>query len=184
MKFKYPSPADIEEMKARGYERETIDRALEQSKRWHEAESIRASIRKAFAGIKLGNGVGLYQAQGIDGYEDTEACATYRVNDEKEDWSRISIKALNECNSSLSFFDDEGMRFHLPAYLLGDLNGTYEHGMAFLLTQASQREEQFRLLNNEQREAVRGYLKFIDNEPEYAFDQKDIRNALDNYWSV
>lgn len=183
MKFKYPSPADIEEMKARGYERETIDRALEQSKRWHEAESIRASIRNAFAGMKLGNGVGLYQAQGIDGYEDAEACATYRANDEKEDWSRISVKALNECNSSLSFFDGEGMRFHLPAYLLGDLNGTYEHGMAFVLTQTSQQEAQFRLLNNEQREAVRDYLKFIESEPEYAFDRESIRNALSTYGS-
>lgn len=56
--------------------------------------------------------------------------------------------------------------------------------MAFVLTQASQREEQFRLLNNEQREAVRGYLKFIENEPEYAFDRESIRNAFNNYWSV
>ena len=184
MKLKYPSPADIEEMKARGYERETIDRALEESKRWHEAESIRISIRKAFSGIKLGSGVGLYQAQGIDDYEEADTCAAYRANDEKEDWSRISAKALNECNSSLSFFDDEGMRFHLPAYLLGDLNGSYEYGMAFVLTQASSREEQFGLLNKEQRETVRTYLKFIENEPEYAFDREDIRNALNNYWSV
>ena len=102
----------------------------------------------------------------------------------RQDWSRISAKALNECNSSLSFFDDEGMRFHLPAYLLGDLNGSYEYGMAFVLTQASSREEQFGLLNKEQRETVRTYLKFIENEPEYAFDREDIRNALNNYWSV
>ncbi len=182
--MKYPSPADIEEMKARGYERETIDRALEQSKKWHEAESIRALIRKAFAGVKLGDGIGLCEAQGIDGYENEAACADRRAKDEKEDWSRISVEALKECNSSLSFFDDKGMRFHLPAYLLADLNGDYGYGVAFALTKTSSPEEQFGLLNNEQREAVRCYLKFIENEPEYAFDLEHITRALNNYWSA
>jgi hypothetical protein len=102
--MKYPSPADIEEMKARGYERSTIEEVLQQSKRWHEAESA---------------------------------------------------ELLNKCSSSLSFFDDEGMRFHLPAYLIADLNGEYRFGMAFALTQSSEIDEQFWLLNQDQREAVR-----------------------------
>jgi hypothetical protein len=181
--MKYPSPADIEEMKSGGYDRCTIENALELSKRWHEADLVRVSIKKAFWGVKLGNGVGLKQAQGIDDYKSAEVCAGYRANDEKEDWSRISVDDLNKCNSSLSFFDDEGMRFHLPAYLLADLNGDYGFGMAFALTQTSQFDEQFRLLSTEQREAVRSYLKFIGNEPEYEFDREHITNSLNNYWS-
>jgi hypothetical protein len=84
----YPSPADIEEMKACGYGRPTIEQALQLSKRWHEGEAIRNSIRKTFSGVKLGNVVGLVQAQGLDGHED-----------EKDDWSRISVECLNKCNS-------------------------------------------------------------------------------------
>ena len=182
--MKYPSPADIEEMVARGYDNSTIEQALELSKRWHEAESVRALIHSAFSGVQLGKGIGLHQAQGIDDYKDAEICAAYRANDEKEDWKHFSVEALSKCNSSLSFFDDEGMRFHLPAYLLADMTGNYGFGMAFVLTQTSQLEEQFRLLNNEQREAVRCYLKFIENEPEYALDRDQIRNALNTYWSV
>ncbi len=182
--MKYPSPADIEEMKARGYDRSTIEHALELSKRWHEAELVRAAIRKAFSGVKLGGGVGLNQAQGIDDYKSEEVCAVYRASDEKEDWSRISVEDLNKCNSSLSFFDDEGMRFHIPAYILADLNGDYGFGLAFVLTMTSRLEEQFRLLNKEQREAVRDYLKYIGNEPEYEFEREHITNALNNYWSV
>ena len=134
--------------------------------------------------MKLGDGVGLHQAQGIDDYESAEVCAVYRECDEKDDWNRISVEDLNKCNSSLSFFDDEGMRFHLPAYLLADLNGEYGFCMAFVLTKTSQLEEQFGLLNKKQREAVRYYLKFIENEPEYAFDRGHISNALSNYWSA
>jgi hypothetical protein len=55
------------------------------------------------------------QAQAIDDYEDEATCGRHLQDDEKEDWSRIPIEGLNRCNSSLSFFDAEGMRFHLPA---------------------------------------------------------------------
>jgi hypothetical protein len=68
-------------------------------------------IREAFAGVKLGGGVGLQQAQGFDDHEDEKTCARYRANDEKEDWSHIPAEELNRCNSSLCFFDAEGMRF-------------------------------------------------------------------------
>jgi hypothetical protein len=120
--MKHPSPKDIEEMRARGYEASTIRKAEEQSKRWHLAQEVAERIRNAFSGVTLGQGVGLRQAQGIDGYEEETAIADYRQSDEKENWSRIPPDALNECQSSLSFFDAEGMRFHLPAYLLADLN--------------------------------------------------------------
>ncbi|HEY0682382.1 MAG TPA: DUF6714 family protein [Steroidobacter sp.] len=181
--MKYPSPADIEEMKARGYDRSTIESAMELSKRWHEAEAIRDAIKAAFAGVKLGGGVGLRQAQAIDGYEDDETCAACREQDEKEDWSRITVELLDECNSSLSFFDDEGMRFHLPAYLIADLNGQYSYGMAYTLTQSSQLNEQCWLLNDQQRAAVRRYLEFIADEPEYAGDRAHIKAALESFWS-
>lgn len=168
-------------MIARGYDRSTIEQALELSKRWHEGESIRNSIRKSFSGVKLGGGVGLAQALGLDGYEDEETCAAYRDKDEKDDWSRISVDCLN--NSSLSFFDDEGMRFHLPVYLIADLNGEYEGDMAFTLTQSSGMNEQFRLLNLEQRAAVRRYLEFIATEQKYVCDREEIKHALETYWS-
>lgn len=156
---KYPSPSDIEEMKARGYDRSTIDQAVELSKRWHEAASIRSAIESAFSGVRLGNGVGLTEAQGLDDYADEATRAAYRAADEKEDWRRISADQLNKCNSSLSFFDDEGMRFHLPAYLVADLDGDYKFGLAYALTQTPILSEQFRLLSKEQRAAVRRYLE-------------------------
>jgi len=180
----FPTQADIDEMKARGYDRATIDAAWLRMGRGKQAEAICERIRAAFAGVTLGHGVGLRQAQGLDDYEDEETCAKWRSGDEKEDWSRISSDSLNACNSSLSFFDADGMMFHLPAYLIADLRGEYGFGMAFCLTHLSDyKEQQFVLLSAAQREAVREYLRFILEESEYEFERPHIEGALIGFWN-
>lgn len=109
---KYPTPKDIAEMRARKDDPAAIREAEQELKRWYEAQKLIERIQKAFAGVRLGNGVGLWQAQGLDDYASEEKCAEYRANDEKDDWRRISVNDLCQCNSSLCFFDAEGMRFH------------------------------------------------------------------------
>jgi hypothetical protein len=181
--MKYPSSADIAEMKARGYDSTTIAEAELQSERWAAAQEVCRAIEAAFAGVTLGGGVGLQEAQGLDDYADAATCAAYRANDEKDDWHRIPAEALQHCNSSLSFFDAEGMRFHLPAYLLADLRDDYGFGMAFCLTQTSDYDRYFSLLSDAQRRAVRAFLLHILDEPDYQFDRPHIIRALDDYWT-
>jgi len=120
--MKYPSPKDIEEMKTRGYDQSVIEEATELSKRWLEKERLKETIGEAFMGVCLGQGVGLREAQGLDDFASKERCAEYRATDERLS-GRPRADDLNRCSSSLSFFDAEGMRFHLPAYLLCDLMG-------------------------------------------------------------
>jgi hypothetical protein len=146
-------------------------------------EALCNTIREAFAGVTLGRGVGLQEAQGLDDYEDDDTRARYRATDQKEDWSRIPVSELNRCNSSLSFFDAEGMRFHLPAFLIADLCGTYNFGMAFCLTQSHDADHYFRLLSDAQRRAVRQFLLHIAEQPDYEFDRPEIVRALDDYWT-
>ncbi|MES2571010.1 MAG: DUF6714 family protein [Verrucomicrobiota bacterium] len=182
--MKYPSPADIAEMKARGYDSTTIAEAERQAKRWPLAQQVCQAIETAFLGVTLGNGVGLTEAQGLDDYADKATLAAYRANDEKDDWHRISAEALNDCNSSLSFFDAEGMRFHLPAYLLADLRGDYGFGMSFCLTHLSDHSHTyFELLSPAQRAAVRTFLLHILDDPEEKLHRSDIVFALDGYWT-
>jgi len=181
--MKYPSPADIAEMKARGYDSTTIAKAEQQSKRGEASQGVCRAIEAAFAGVTLGGGVGLQQAQGLDDYADAGICAAYRAKDEKDDWHRLPTEALNKCNSSLSFFDAEGMRFHLPAYLLADLRGDYRFGMASCLTKTSDYDRYFRLLSHAQRRAVRAFLLHIADDPEYDFDHPHIVRALNEYWA-
>ncbi|GDY22579.1 hypothetical protein LBMAG56_39260 [Verrucomicrobiota bacterium] len=181
--MKYPSPTEIAEMKARGYDPTTIAEAEQQSKRWTSAHDVCRVIEAAFSGVTLGGGVGLQEAQGLDDFADAETCAAYRASDEKNDWHRISAEALRRCNSSLSFFDAEGMRFHLPAYLVADLRGDYGFGMAFCLTQTSDYDRYFRLLSDAQRRAVRAFLLHILDDRDYEFDSPQIFHALDEYWT-
>ena len=145
-------------------------------------QALGNKISEAFAGVTLGNGIGLKQAQGIDDYEDEATCASYRASDEKEDWTRIPVSELNRCNSSLNFFDAEGMRFHLPAYLIADLQGTYNFGMAHCLTQSHDYARYFGLLSNAQRQAVREFLLHVSKQPGYEFDRPHIIRALEEYW--
>jgi hypothetical protein len=180
--MKYPSPADLAEMRARGYDPSTIADAEQQLKRWASAQKVSRDIVAAFDGVKLGGGVGLQEAQGLDDYADAATRAAYRLSDEKDDWSRIPVEALGRCNSSLSFFDAEGMRFHLPAFLLADLRGEFHFGMAFCLTQIGDYERYFSLLSVAQRMAVRAFLLHILDESDYRFDRPHILRALDEYW--
>ena len=180
--MKYPSPQDIEDMRSRGYDRSVIEEAVGLSRRWHEKEVVKETIRLAFLDVRLGDGVGLYEAQGLDDYLSEEACARYRALDETADWTVIAPERLNACNSSLSFFDAQGMRFHLPAYLIADLDGEYGFGMDFCLTMSSSMEDRFGLLDQEQRKAVRAFLRYILDEPEYSHRRESIQAALSGYW--
>lgn len=135
-------------------------------------------IKEAFAGVRLGNGIGLEEAQAIDDYADPETRAARRLKDEKDDWHLLTAEALNRCHSSLSFFDAEGMRFHLPAFLCAELRGEFRFGLASSLTQRADFSA-FDLLTPLQREAVRTWLKGVDDE----WERPHIERALEGYWA-
>ncbi len=139
-------------------------------------------IRDAFRGVTLGDGVGMLEGQGLDDYDDAETLKALRARDEKEDWSRIPVDLLNNGHSSLSFFDAEGMRFHLPAYLVAKLEGTLTQDVIFHLTYLDDHGlSRFELLSEDQREAVRRFL-LLQLDPENSFMSPLIQKALDLYW--
>lgn len=181
--MKHPSPADIAEMKVRGFEPATIAAARQQAERWTKGQEVAKVIDQAFDNVKLGAGVGLGEAQGLDDYEDAATRAKYREQDEKEDWRRIPAETLNRCNSSLSFFDAEGMRFHLPAFLTAELRGEYDFDVSFHLTNLSDYSiSQLVLLTPEQRQAIRLFLLHISEDPNYQFERPQTLSALETDW--
>jgi hypothetical protein len=174
--------SEIQEMRARGFDQATIRDAEEALERSKVADQVIDQIAEAFSGVVLGDGVGLRHAQGLDDYEDEDTCARYREADEKENWQAITPPDLNSCNSSLSFFDPEGMRFHLPAYMTAELRGEYGFGLAFSLTQVGDYGCYYSALDPIQRQAVRRFLLFLLDDPEYEFDRPHIERALEDYW--
>jgi len=170
-------------MKQRGYDLGTIQEEESRLELFEKGLELRPIIEAAFAGVTLGLGIGLFEAQALDDYADHATQAKYRAGDEMKDWRRISSESLRRCHSSLSFFDAKGMRFHLPAFLLCDLRGEYGYGMAFCLTRLDASSlEQFSLLDETQRAVVRQFLLHIRHDPNYRFDLPGIEKALDEHW--
>lgn len=144
-------------------------------------DELRHAIRQAFAGVVLGDGIGLWEAQAIDDYSDDERRREQRLRDEREDWSRIPAESLRYADSSLSFFDAAGMRFHLPAFLLAELDGSSNGGPLFALTHVWE-IRLFALLSADQRRVVRQLLEWCLEQQEYEYEHDAIRRALTDYW--
>ncbi len=151
-----------------------------------EEDRVLNLIRTAFQAVRLGDGVGLRQGQGLDDYADYETVAKYRLADEKHNWSAIPVEDLDRYSSSLSFFDAEGMRFHLPAYLIADLQGALKTPEADILFHLAYFEHgamsRFEKLSVAQRNAVREFLVLRLSDPEYEFQRPVIERALREYW--
>jgi hypothetical protein len=141
-------------------------------------------IRSAFQGVMLGEGIGLLQAQGLDEYADERTLASYRVQDEKHDWSAIPVADLDQCSTSLCFFDADGMRFHLPAYLVADLENRLQSAdvVFHLVSVTHHGREQFKTMSHAQREAVRAFLLLRLSDAHREFEHPMIEAALRDYW--
>lgn len=175
--------AEIDEMRAHGFDPETIRLAEVSEKRSVEADRLCVQVRDAFSTVELGAGIGLFEGQAIDDYETEEVRCQKRAKDEKESWERIQTKHLNACYSSLSFFDALGMRFHLPAFIIAELKGEYRMGMECTLTHLDDyMREKFGLLSPGQRQVVREYLQFLREDPDSEFHYPHIDRALSDFW--
>lgn len=145
---------------------------------------LRHQIEKAFEGVALGNGVGLRQARAMDDYEDEEGQFRARIKDEKDDWKAISDKDLKYYYSAPSFFDADGMRFHLPAYMLSDEHRDNNDTLMFHLIHLDEfGKSKFTSLNALQKKAVRDYLIWCGQQEDYMYESQKIGNAITEYWN-
>lgn len=84
----------------------------------------RSSI--TFSEQTLGNGIGLREANAIDVYAMLAERLEMRRRDERTDWRSIDSDTLNECYAAPTYMDAEGFAFHLPAFLIAELNDDYD----------------------------------------------------------
>ena len=139
-------------------------------------------IRSAFADVALGEGIGLRQGEGLDDYANARTLALYREQDEKRDWTAISAADLDRYSNSLSFFDVEGMRFHLPAYLVADLEENLRVADILFHLVHLDACQRFEKLSAAQRAAVREFLLLRLSDPGPEFVHPLIETALREYW--
>ena len=172
----------VDDRRARGLEEANLY-SVPAEDRLREAKEVSAEIEKAFLGVKLGLGVGLFEGQAIDDFESEEERGRKRARDEKEDWRRIESKHLNACHSSLSFFDPLGMRFHLPAFICCELRGEYRMGLDISLSNLDDwQRSKFSLLSPAQKVAVANFLEFLSEDVDSDFSRPAIERDLIEFW--
>ena len=68
--------------------------------------------------------------------------------------------------------------------MLAELNGQADVGCVFHLTHLGDYAmSKLATLSNEQRQAVREFLLFLREAPDYEFDRPQIERALSEYWN-
>jgi hypothetical protein len=144
------------------------------------AEALCEEIRRAFHGVKLGGGIGLSEADAVDDYADDATRMACRQRDEREDWQRIPPESLR--GEGLCFTDAEGMRFHLPAFMIAAVQHGSSYSPVFMLKNERAREL-FVLLSSDQRRAVRDFLLVARDDPKHGFERAGIEQALAGPWS-
>ena len=107
-----------------------------------------------------------------------------RQIDVKDNWDTIPSEELQRCHSSLSFFDADGMRFHLPAFIVGSLKNEVDDPIFHLTHLSEYAESQFTSLNKEQVSAIVNYLNWCLETPEYQHERPMIEKALNGYWAI
>ncbi|MCE9526127.1 MAG: hypothetical protein K8R36_08750 [Planctomycetales bacterium] len=184
---------DIDEVRGRWVEPHLIDdfaRMIDAYTRWVEIFSPRVDevidqITVAFAGVELGDGIGLWEAQGLDDYASDDKRRELRSKDETKDWRRISPEVLERCYSSPSFFDPKGFVFHLPAFLIAELNDQYSYGFIDRLIDTDRPPDGWpKLLTSLQREAVISTLFLVAEHPDYADKRESINAAVEYFRSL
>ena len=143
-------------------------------------------IERAFAGVHLENGVSIREADVLDGYGSRDECARAHALDACDDWRSIPNEVIARYSWSLSFMDQKGMRFNIPAYMRFSIRHYKElksDSIDHTIYSLSGRDQRFYLFTPVQDAAVRRFLKFMAYNCVSYCDSRMAMRAL-KAWSV
>jgi hypothetical protein len=176
------TPADIDQMRANGYDRSVIAEAEAWLATCRRADELIDLVRQAFADVKLEDGIGVRESDGIDDYDGPEELKRLRATDEKDDWQKIPTDLLNYCNAAPSFLDAKGMRFYTPAFVVSELNGEFNQDFIGRLIDGSYSATEFsKLLTNDQRDAMIECIRFYGGIEHYSYQPDQIDSAVKRF---
>lgn len=174
---------DIDELRDHSRDQTLID----SFKHWvrnfaPRVDDVIALIEDSFASTRLGCGIGLFEANGLDDYASDLELRRLRDLDEKVDWKRISVTDLAKCYCSPTFFDPQGFVFHLPAFLIAELNDNHPYGFIDRLYATDEHPLGWRaLLTGKQRDAIVATLELIREHPNYKHETDAIDASMNRY---
>lgn len=160
---------DVSELRSRTLNEELFDGHSQWVKLVPQLDALVQEIADAFEGTELGDGIGLLEANGIDDYASAAERAELRSRDEKTDWRRIESKTLNYCYAATAYLDARGFWFHLPAFLIAELNDQYGLNFIEILINTTRTPGSWHdLLTQAQCAAIIKTLKLVAGHPDFS----------------
>lgn len=152
-------------------------------------KEVEAAIRTAFAGVRLGHGVTLSNAELMDDWADPAIVESLLGSEPDEDWASIPADELDRAEA-IAHLDAEGLRYYLPAlmlHLLDDYQPTemWSIGTIGALDQRGRHPRGFlELLSTAQRRAIAVYVQALPNLVELGDeDSTRVSRAFRDVWS-
>ena len=147
-------------------------------------------IRAAFAGVELGGGISLRQAQVIDRYGEGVSDREFEALPKGEmtnDWSKVPFDELER--DCVAHLDAEGLRYYIPALMLSVLNH-YDAGsmrvigtISALDSRDAYNQRRFALFSEPQRRAVASFLSALPNVVDLWVEHAKVASrSLQAYW--
>lgn len=166
-----------------------------------DRSEIESAIRSAFAGVQLGDGVSLRQAEVMDDFGRGFSLAEFKalpLSEVTDDWTRVPESELLRDNAA--HLDGKGLRYYLPALMLWLLHHYHDErwllndgvdmttiGTIMALAPAARFEEGILRLYEPftvaQKTAIASYLmalpRLVDLDDE---DATTIARSIERYW--
>lgn len=156
-----------------------------------EREALISEIHAAFKEVSRGRGVSLHEARAIDNYESDLEREKARKLDTDSSWDEVPDKDIEYFHDVFSFFDEEGFRYYLPAYMIWavkyfDVSGSCSSDNVIYNLECSPVSRGkdrlvFDLFDLAQCRAICRFLKFMESNPLHADDEAATR-ALQGGW--
>jgi len=147
-----------------GYLAFTVDEdgTSQNDARREEARKILEAIRRDFDEVRPEGAITLHETLELDGYGSVRAGLAARKRDTDKHWWEVRDEWIEEVNGvgGLSFLNDEGFRYYLPAYMSYWLRTGYETGSLRYFI-AGSRKYRYRLFNAAQRVTIARFVKFV-----------------------
>ena len=148
-------------------------------------------ITIVFEGVSREEGVTLHEATVIDDYGGPEERVQARGKDTEQSWQAVLERDIRSTDAVLSFLDDKGFRYYIPAYMVWYLrnidneasrywSNTFD-SVIFHLTHFKDSDipERFKLFTKEQSRAIAHFLLF-ETDRQAVIERQRMRKSLIN----
>lgn len=161
-------------------------------------QALIEQITSAFADVDRQNGVTLHQAIALDNNESSDAVAAARFKDTDTHWTEIRRETLVNFESALSFLNEQGTRYYLPAFMIAALEGHINPLIPFFnitnLLGSLRKSTPTQVIavyqfNQQQSLAIANFLRFVVGEQgEHAESQTVLQRVwawedIANHWN-